>query len=294
MFAQILVNSLVAGSIYALIASGFSIIYTTNRFVHFAHGSTATIAAYLFYWQLTGLNLPIGLAIVLTILASGFVGFLYFLLIYSPLKKRGASSSILLIASVGIMFFCDNLMRFIFGSDVKIIPLFIYQKGIEIAGGIITPLQIVLLLTAIVLFVCLWLFSRFSFLGKTMRAVADNPELAKTSGINSTAIQYYSFIIGSAIAGLAGILIALERNIEPTMGVLLSIQGFTASVIGGVASIPGSIIGAYLLGSAENFGTWFLPSGYKCAISFVLLVVFLLLRPQGIFGVDKGLKDQKM
>ncbi|HAT03575.1 MAG TPA: branched-chain amino acid ABC transporter permease [Candidatus Magasanikbacteria bacterium] len=291
MFLQLLINGLIAGSIYALISSGFSIIYTTNKFVHFAHGSTATVAAYFLYWTFSGLGIPIYITFPLTIFVAALFGFLIHLVIYLPLKKRKTSSVILLIASIGIMIFCDNLMQLLFGANVKILSIFPHGRGIEFLGAYITPIQIAILIIVLILFVGLWTFSKYSRLGKIMRAVADNPELAKTTGINSVRIQHWSFVIGSAIAGLAGILIALEHNIEPSMGTHLMIQGFTAAVIGGVTSLPGSIVGAYVLGLVENFGIWWLPSGYKSAIAFVLLLAFLLVRPQGIFGINKGARE---
>jgi len=124
-------------------------------------------------------------------------------------------------------------------------------------------------------------------IGKAMRAVADNKDVAEICGISSNKIFAWSFAIGSVIAGIAGILVALEQNLEPVMGTNLMIKGFTAAIIGGVGSVPGAVLGAFLLGFAENFGIWFLPSGYKDAIAFVILFIFLLFRPQGILGIKK-------
>jgi branched-chain amino acid transport system permease protein len=130
-------------------------------------------------------------------------------------------------------------------------------------------------------------------IGKAMRAVSDNKDVAEILGISSEKIYNWSFIIGSAIAGIAGILISLEQSLEPTMGTGLIIKGFTAAIIGGIGSIPGAILGAFLLGFAENFGIWYLPSGYKDAIAFVLLFLFLLFRPNGILGIKRsGGKDK--
>jgi branched-chain amino acid transport system permease protein len=124
-------------------------------------------------------------------------------------------------------------------------------------------------------------------LGKAMRAVSDNKDVAEVLGISAEKIYSWSFIIGSIIAGIAGILVGLEQNLEPTMGTKLMIKGFTGAVIGGIDSVPGSILGSFLLGLAENFGIWFLPSGYKDAIAFIILFIFLLFRPQGILGIKK-------
>jgi len=124
-----------------------------------------------------------------------------------------------------------------------------------------------------------------------MRAVADNKELASIVGIDHRRVSDYAFFIGSSLAGIAGILIGLEQNLEPVMGTSLMIKGFTGAIIGGITSVPASIIGSYLLGLVENFGIWYLPSGYKDAIAFTLLFLFLLFRPSGMFGIDKGVKD---
>jgi branched-chain amino acid transport system permease protein len=120
-----------------------------------------------------------------------------------------------------------------------------------------------------------------------MRAVADNKDVAEVLGISAEKIYSWSFIIGSFIAAIAGILIGLDQNLEPTMGTSLMIKGFTAAIIGGVGSVPGSILGSFFLGLVENFGIWFLPSGYKDAIAFMILFIFLLFRPQGILGAKR-------
>ena len=127
--------------------------------------------------------------------------------------------------------------------------------------------------------------------GTVLRAVADNPELARISGINPDRVFAQSFMLGSAIAGVAAILVALEQNIEPIMGTNLIVKGFTGAIIGGATSVPGAVLGSYLLGLVENFGIWFLPSGWKDAIAFALLFVFLLWRPTGIMGIYKGPRE---
>ena len=127
-------------------------------------------------------------------------------------------------------------------------------------------------------------------IGKAMRAIADNRDVAEIIGISSEKIYSWSFVIGSAIAGVAAILISLEQNITPTMGTNLMIKGFAGAIIGGVGSVSGAILGSFLLGLVENFGIWFLPSGYKDAIAFILLFAFLLFRPQGILGIKNNQK----
>ena len=290
-FSQLLANSLIIGSIYALVACGFSLIYSTNKFMHFAHGSSVTVSAYFLFAMFNQLNLNFGIACILTLIFAAIFGLLTYRLIYRPLQNKNASNVILLIASIGILMFFENLIQLIFGADVKSINLIKTSEGINILGASITPLQISIIILTIILLISLNLFMKKTKLGRNMRAVSDNKELASIIGINERRISDYSFIIGSMLAGIAGILISLEQNLQPVMGTNLMVKGFTGAVIGGVMSVPGSIIGSYILGAAENFGIWWIPSGYKDAIAFGLLFIFLLFKPAGLFGIDKGVKE---
>jgi len=290
MFTQLFVNGLIAGAIYALVASGFSLIYSICKFIHFAHGATIAFSAYFLYFLFSGLGLNFWLAIIFSIIFASFLGWLINEVVYKKLRKRKASNVILLIASFALLIFFESLILMLFGADVKIIGYIKIAKGIDLLGAIVTPLQIIIIMAAIFLFVLLFLFMKKTKIGKAMRAVADNKDVAEIVGISTEKIYSYSFIIGSAIAGIAAILVGLEQNLEPMMGTNLMIKGFAGAVIGGIGSVPGAILGSFLLGFAENFGIWFLPSGYKDAIAFLILFIFLLLRPQGILGIRKGIQ----
>ncbi len=288
MFNQLLINGLIAGAIYALVASGFALIYSTCKFVHFAHGSTVAVAAYILYSLFSKLELNFWLAIILTIIFAGIFGWLVNKIVYQPLRKRKASNVILLIASVGLLILIESLLLLIFGADVKTIGFIKIAKGLEILGAIITPLQILIIIVSVILLILLFIFIKKIRLGKAMRAVADNKQVAEIVGISAKKIYSWSFVIGSAIAGVAGILVGLEQNLEPMMGTNLMIKGFTGAIIGGIASVPGAVLGSFFLGLVENFGIWFLPSGYKDAIAFVILFIFLIFRPQGILGIKNN------
>ncbi|MDO8625014.1 MAG: branched-chain amino acid ABC transporter permease [Candidatus Diapherotrites archaeon] len=289
-FTQLLFNGLIAGAIYALVASGFSLIYSTNKFVHFAHGSVVAFGAYILFTLFAILHLDFALAILLTIVFSALFGVLLNR-VYGLLRKRHASSVILLIASLALLILLESVILAVFGAEVKTIDVIPVARGLDFLGAIITPLQIVIIIVSLVLLAGLFLFLKYTKMGKALRAVADNPEKAEIVGISSQRMFDISFAIGSGIAGVAGILVGLEQNLEPTMGTALIIKGFTGAVVGGITSVPGAILGSFLLGLSENFGIWFLPSGYKDAIAFVILFVFLLLRPQGILGVKGGIDD---
>ena len=185
----------------------------------------------------------------------------------------------------------ENLIQIIFGAEVKSIGFIEVREGINFLGFSITPLQIFIIAASAVIFVFLYFFMKKTEIGREMRAVADNKELASVVGINPIRIAGWSFFIGSLLAGIAGVLIGLEQSLYPRIGTSLIIKGFTGAVIGGITSVPASIVGSYLLGLAENYGIAFLPSAYKDAIGFAILFIFLLFKPNGFFGVNKGVKD---
>ena len=289
-FFQLVINSIIIGSIYALVAAGFSLIYTTNKYIHFAHGISISLSAYLLFAFFSLLEIPFIISSVLTIILTALFGTAMFLFIYSPLKKNKASNVILLIASLAMLMLFQNIFHLIFGSQVKSLSYIKIQTGLNILGAKITMLQIIIILVSAIFFILLMIFMKYAKLGKEMRAVADNNELASIIGINPKITAIYSFIIGSAMAAIGGILIALEQNISPTMGTELMIKGFTGAIIGGIGSVAAAIPGSYILGFIENFGVWLLPSGYKPAIAFSILFIFLLFKPSGLFGTKKGVK----
>jgi branched-chain amino acid transport system permease protein len=280
---QLILNGIIAGAIYALVASGFSLIYSVTKFMHLAHGAVLAIAAYLMYTFAVASGINFWLAIILTLVCSCIAGVAMDWLVYSPLRKRKASGAVLLIASIGIMIFMNGLILALWGADVKTIatrnPVF------DVVGARVTLIQIDIIIISALLLLGLWFLMKRTKLGKAMRAVADNKEVAMTVGINPERIYTYTFMIGSFLAGVAGILIGIEQNLYPNMGLSLIIKGFTGAVIGSLASVPGSVLGSLLLGLVENIGIWWLPSGYKDAIAFVLLFIFLLFRPSGLLGV---------
>lgn len=284
LIAQLTANGLIAGSMYALVAVGFSLIYGTNKIMHFAHGSSVAVAGYLFYVFVIVLKIPHALAVLPTLALAGVFGFVMYRTVYEPLRKRKASTVILLVASIALLILMQNVIQAVFGAEVKTLAVGGVGEGLAIAGARITLLQCWIIIIALVLFALLYGLMNRTLLGKKVRAVADNAQLASVGGISTKNIADFSFVIGSILAGIAGILIGMEQNLEPGMGTSLMIKGFTGAVIGGLASVPAAFGGSMLLGLAENYGIALLPSGYKDAIAFVILFVFLLLRPEGLFG----------
>ncbi|PIN75393.1 branched-chain amino acid ABC transporter permease [Candidatus Woesearchaeota archaeon CG10_big_fil_rev_8_21_14_0_10_37_12] len=282
MATQLILNGIIAGAIYALVASGFSLIYGVTKFMHFAHGAVLATGAYLLYTFAVMAGLNFWLAVVLAIMVTSLFGAVMNWVVYKPLRKIKASSAVLLIASIALMTFINAAVLAIWGADVKTVPT--VNPVFDALGARVTFIQVIIIVVSILLLLALWWLMKCTKLGKAMRAVADNKEVAQTVGINPEKIYTYTFIIGSFLAGVAGVLIGIEQNLYPQMGVSLVIKGFTGAVIGSLASIPGAVLGSFILGLVENIGIWWLPSGYKDAIAFVLLFIFLLFKPSGLLG----------
>jgi len=282
---QLVLNSIIAGSIYALIALGFNLIYGATKFFNLSHGVMAAIGGYtVFYFAKTlGWNLP--LSIVVGVLLAGLIGYALDKLVYFPLRKRKASNMVLLVASLGLFTAIQAIIAILFTSQFQTLSQNISgQRIYEILGGVITQTQLTILISALVITVGLVLLLKYTMFGKAIKAVSDDEEVAKIVGINTNKIISYVFFIGSAIAGLGGILVGFDTGIEPTMGFALLLKGVIAAIIGGVGSIYGALIGAFLLGFVENFGIWHISGEWKDAIAFILLILFLIFRPRGIIN----------
>jgi len=284
MLNQLFLNGIIAGSIYALIAIGFTVIYRTVKFFHFAHGIVYTAGAYFAYTLIISLHLNFALSFFLAIALAAILGVAIDRLVYYPLRQQKASNLIFLLASFGVVIFIQNLIQLIYGAQILTIRTGPIKEGHHFLGAVITDIQILILAVSIILMIFLWLFIQKTKLGKAMRAVSDDPIAANVVGINPERIILTSFAIGSALAGVAGILISFETNIEPTMGFSALLKGIIASIIGGIGSIPGAVLGGFFLGLAENLGIWKISAGWKDCIAFAILIIFLLLRPRGILG----------
>jgi branched-chain amino acid transport system permease protein len=295
MIQQLILNGLIAGSIYALIALGFTVIYKTVRFFHFAHGVVYTAGAYVAYSVVSHWLSDVGgqpgivdwgIVSLAGMAGATIIGVLIDRLIYLPLRKLKAPNLVFLIASFGAFIFLQNLIQLIYGAQILTLRTGPVKEGHHLFGAVITDIQILILIVSILLLIILWIFVQKAKSGKAMRAVADDPVGASVVGIYPEKIIMVSFAIGSALAGAAGILISLETNIEPTMGFSAILKGIIASIIGGIGSIPGAMLGGFFLGIAENLGIWKIQAGWKDTIAFLILIIFLLLRPGGIAGIS--------
>lgn len=285
MIQQLTFNGIIAGSIYALIAISFAIIYRTVKFFHFAHGVVFTAGAYFAYTLIKLMQLNFVISFFLSMAFTALLGMAIDRIVYYPLRLKKASTMIFLLASFGVFIFIQNLIALIYGNQIFALRTGLIREGYHIFSAVITPIQITILAISIMLMILLWLFIQRAKLGKAMRAVSDDPLAASVMGINPEKTILTSFAIGSALAGAAGILISLETSIEPTMGFTAILKGIIASIIGGIGNIPGAMFGGFFLGIIENLGIWKIQAGWKDTISFSVLIIFLLLRPGGIFGI---------
>ena len=286
MFEQIIINGIIAGSIYAVVALGFALIYRTTKFFHIAHGVVYSLGAYGAYAFTTVLGLPRLVAFFLAIVLSTILGIIIDIVVYRPLRFDKAPKLVFLIASFGLFILFQNLIQIFFGAKVLTWPKGLIVPGRSFLGAVITDVQLMIILSGLIVFAFLSISFNKTKLGKAIHAVSDDPLAASIVGIAPDKIILLSMAIGSILAAAAGILISFETSIEPWMGFNAILKGITASVIGGIGSIPGAVLGALFLGLIENLGIWIVPSAWKDCIAFVILLLFLLIRPNGILGVN--------
>ncbi|HXB50156.1 MAG TPA: branched-chain amino acid ABC transporter permease [Streptosporangiaceae bacterium] len=295
-FFQELVNGLTTGALYALIALGFSMVYGVLKLLNFAHGDLYMVGAYIGFFVIqwfggaSGLHIPVALLLVIMfVLAAGVVGFLGVAIerfAYRPL--RNAPRIAPLITAIGISFFLENAALLLFGAQYRVYntPDFIpFSSGIRIGSVSIDTVQIMVLAMTAALMVGLRLIINRTMLGRQMRAVASDREAAEMMGINVNFTIAATFFLGSALAGVSGVMAGLLFNqVSNTIGFIAGLKAFTAAVVGGIGSIPGAMLGGLLIGLAESFITGYVSSLYSDLLVFCLLIVVMLVRPTGLLG----------
>ncbi|HEY2102033.1 MAG TPA: branched-chain amino acid ABC transporter permease [Chthoniobacterales bacterium] len=292
-FLQQLINGLSLGAFYALIALGYTMVYGVLRFINFAHGDVFMLGAFSGYYltprvmpHFQAAMAPVGVAIVLlsTMCICAVVGMTIERLAYRPLRKRPKLT--VLITAIGVSLFLEYGGQFVFGPDPKAFPELVPDRPLEHTGALtVTTTQVAAFAVTMVLLLGLTLIVKRTRLGRAMRAVSNNATAAALMGVNIDTVISFTFGLGSALAGAAGILYALSYpSIDPLMGVLPGIKAFVAAVLGGIGNIPGAAVGGIVLGVVETFVGGSSFSTYRDAIAFALLIAILLFRPSGIFG----------
>lgn len=282
-FMQQLINGLSLGSIYALLALGYTMIYGIIKIIHFAHGDVYMLGAFFGYYTINVWHFNFIMALFGSMIFCALVGMLIEFVAYRPL--RHSSRIAVLITAIGVSYFLENGMSVLFSGDTRDFPQVIKQVNYEWFGIRVTNIQLLIFATAIILMIILQLIVKKTKMGRAMRAAAADPVAAELMGININGTISFVFVIGSAMAGAAGVLIGLYYNsIEPTMGLTPGIKAFVAAVVGGVGSIPGAAVGAVIIGCLESLMQAIGFSAFKDAAVYVVLIIVLLFLPAGLFG----------
>lgn len=282
-FMQQLINGLSLGSIYALLALGYTMIYGIVKIIHFAHGDVYMLGAFFGYYMINVWHFNFIMALFGSMIFCALVGMLIEFVAYRPL--RHSSRIAVLITAIGVSYFLENGMSVLFSGDTRDFPQVIKQVNYEWFGIRVTNIQLLIFATTIILMIILQLIVKKTKMGRAMRAAAADPVAAELMGININGTISFVFAIGSAMAGVAGVLIGLYYNsIEPTMGLTPGIKAFVAAVVGGVGSIPGAAVGAVIVGCLESMMQAIGFSAFKDAAVYVVLIIVLLFLPAGLFG----------
>ena len=290
-FLQQLVNGITWGSVYALIALGYTMVYGILRLINFAHGDIYMLGAFIGLYTSRLIHAgedpsPAKALIVLlaSMLIAALIGMLIERFAYKPVRKSPRLSA--LITALGVSLLLENGGVLAFGADPKFFPQLIPAHNIDLGLGVtLSNQQLIVLVVSIVLMLLLRMLVMHTKVGKAMRAVSHNHMAASLMGISVDRIITFTFMIGSALAAAAGVLVALQSpKIEPYMGIMPGLKAFVAAVVGGIGNIPGAVVGGLVMGIAEVMVTGYVSPTYRDAIAFVLLIVILLVRPAGIFG----------
>ena len=280
-FLQLIIYGIVLGSIIALGAIGVSLIFGILRFAHFAHGDLMTLGAYFALTGVAGMSMPMFAAFGLALVATGAVAVGIDRALYSRLQR--VSPIILLISSVGVALMLRSLIQMVWGPDNAV-----YEPGISqpwILGGLrIQPTQVMIVAGAAGLMLALHLFLQKTRFGKAMRAMSDNPDLARLSGIDTEKVVILTWVIAGVLAAAAGIFLGMDTRLHPIMGWKLLLPVFAAAIFGGIGKPYGAVAGALVIGLAQELSTLVLPAAYKPAVAFALMVVMLVWRPTGLFS----------
>ena len=286
MALQQLINGLALGSVYALIALGYTMVYGIIGLINFAHGEIYMLGAYFGFYAITRYGLTLGPAMLVSMLGAAFLGMSLERVAYRPL--RDSSRIAVLITAIGASLFLQNTAQLVFGASFKPFPQVIPFKRIQLGPVFTTNRQLLIFGLSLGLMIALHLIVQYTKFGKAMRAASMDQEAAKLMGINVDRIIALTFALGSALAAAAGILVGMYYNrIDPYMGMMSGIKAFVAAVLGGIGVIPGAVIGGLLMGITENMVVAFGSSTLRDAVAFAVLIVVLLVRPHGLLGKNQ-------
>lgn len=284
MFWQQLLNGITLGSSYALIALGYTMVYGIVQLINFAHGEIYMVGAFAGLFLVVAAGAPIGAALIGAMILCMLVGVVVERLAYRPLRGKSSRLSPL-ISALGMSIFLSTLMALLAGVNTRRYPPVINLQSYQLGPVQVSSMQVLILIVSALLMVGLHLLVQRTAVGKAMRACSQDLEAASLMGINVNRIISYTFAIGSALAAAGGVMVGIYYNaVWPYMGTLAGLKAFSAAVLGGIGSIPGAMLGGITLGILEIMGVAYISSSFKDAIAFGILILVLILRPQGIMG----------
>lgn len=282
-FIQQLINGLSLGSIYALIALGYTMVYGIIKLINFAHGEIYMVGAFVGYATINTFQLGLIPSLIISMVFCALLGALIERVAYKPLRK--ATRVAALITAIGVSFLLQNVMIYIVGPQVRAFPQVITKKVYHIGSIQINQTQITIFLTTIILMLALQYIVKQTKMGKAMRAVSTDADAARLMGINVDNVISFTFILGSSLAGAAGVLVGMYYNsIDPLMGVAPGLKAFIAAVLGGIGIIPGALIGGFAIGIIETLISGYGSSLIKDAVVYLILIIILIVKPTGLLG----------
>ncbi|NLJ79440.1 MAG: branched-chain amino acid ABC transporter permease [Firmicutes bacterium] len=286
---QQVINGLALGSVYSLIALGYTMVYGIIKLINFAHGEIYMLGAYFGFYAITVWKLHLAPALIISMALASLLGIVLERIAYKPL--RNAPRIAALITAIGASLFLQSAAQFTFGANFKPFPQVIPFKRIALGPAYITNRQLIMFGVALILMVVLHIIVQYTRVGRAMRAVSLDKEAAMLMGINVDRIISFTFALGSSLAAAGGILVGMYYNrIDPYMGMMPGLKGFTAAVLGGIGVIPGAVIGGLIMGTAENLVVAFGSSTFRDAVAFAILILVLLLKPGGLLGKSENEK----
>lgn len=282
-FFQQLINGLSIGSVYALMAVGYSLVYSIMNFSNFAHGGVIMFGAYFGYFLLTSYNLPFPAALIGAAVLTAMLAVLIERAAYSPLRERKAPFLYFIISAMGASIFLENIIIATIGPTFRTYPPILAKEPIKVAGLAIGRLDLLMFVTSAICLILLVYIIDYTKIGKAIRATAYNTKASALMGVNTGTIILIVFALGGFLAGIAGVMFGMKYTVYPQIG-SITIKSFIAAVFGGLGSLPGAVIGSIILGVIETLISGYFSSQYRDLIAFVLLIGVLVIRPMGLMG----------
>ena len=283
MIWQFIVNGVITGMIYGVVSLGFALVYNTTRIFHIAYAAIYMVAPYFLMFLLKILGIPLIISVIIALAGTVIMGLATELLVYTPLVRRNSSSSVIMVSSIGVMIVIINVVALLAGNETKVINTEI-SNSFSIGQALITYTQLAQFAISMVLIVAFFTFLKFSRFGIQTRAYRDDDTLSAVLGLNTLRLKRILFLLSSLFAGIGSCLIAWDVGMDPYVGMPMLINAMVALIIGGIGRFEAPVLGGILIGVLQALVVYFTSARWQDAVTFSLLIIFLLFRPQGILG----------